>query len=100
MSVNLTVAAGIVGNILSVVGVVITNKYITEVDGFNYMVFLSFLHFVFTALGTRVLLGMNTFTYKPAAMSGVLPVAGVRNRCLYSFSISHVYRDRLCQWHL
>jgi len=75
MSVNLTVAAGIVGNILSVVGVVITNKYITEVDGFNYMVFLSFLHFVFTALGTRVLLGMNTFTYKPAAMSGVLPVA-------------------------
>ena len=77
---DLVVIIGVVSNILSVVGVVITNKYITEVDGYNYMVFLSFLHFLFTGLGTRVLLGMNMFTYQPAPMSGVLPVALVRMR--------------------
>ena len=47
------VAAGILGNIVSVVGVVICNKYIVEVDGFRYTVFLSFLHFSFTTMGTR-----------------------------------------------
>ena len=30
---NLLIGVGVVGNILSVVGVVICNKYITEVDG-------------------------------------------------------------------
>lgn len=30
---NLVIAIGVVGNILSVVGIVICNKYITEVDG-------------------------------------------------------------------
>lgn len=39
------------------------------------MVFLSFLHFLFTMVGTRVLLALNTFTYNPAPMSGILPVA-------------------------
>lgn len=72
---DLLVAVGVVGNILSVVGVVITNKYITEVDGYNYMVFLSFLHFVFTGLGTRILLAMNIFSFHPAPMSGIAPVA-------------------------
>ena len=48
---NLITLVGIVGNILSVVGIVILNKYITEVDGFNFMVFLSFLHFAFTFVG-------------------------------------------------
>jgi hypothetical protein len=75
MSNNLIIVSGVVGNVLSVVGVVICNKYITEVDGFNFMVFLSFLHFIFTTFGTRVLLGMNIFSYNPAPLSGVLPVA-------------------------
>jgi hypothetical protein len=74
-SANLTIVLGVIGNVLSVVGVVICNKYITEVDGYNFMVFLSFLHFVFTTLGTRVFLGMNMFTFQPAPLSGVLPVA-------------------------
>jgi hypothetical protein len=78
MNNDLLVAVGVVGNILSVVGVVITNKYITDVDGYNYMVFLSFLHFVFTGLGTRVLLAMNIFSFQHAPMSGVAPVALVR----------------------
>lgn len=72
---NAVVIAGIVVNILSVVGIVITNKYITEVDGFHFMVFLSFLHFAFTTIGTRVMLMMGMFSYQPAPLSGILPVA-------------------------
>ena len=69
------VIVGVITNILSVVGIVICNKYITEVDGYNFMVFLSFLHFAFTMLGTRVMLMMNVFSFTPAPLSGVLPVA-------------------------
>eukprot|EP01032_Pedospumella_encystans_P007826 gene7826-9334_t len=72
---SVVVIAGVVTNILSVVGIVITNKYITEVDGFHFMVFLSFLHFLFTTIGTRVMLMMGLFSYQPAPLSGILPVA-------------------------
>ena len=53
---NIITLVGIVGNILSVVGIVILNKYITEVDGFNFMVFLSFLHFAFTFVGIIIII--------------------------------------------
>jgi solute carrier family 35 protein E3 len=69
------IVAGVVTNVLSVVGIVITNKYITEIDGFNYMVFLSFLHFSFTTLGMRAMLHLQYFEEKAAPMSGLLPVA-------------------------
>ena len=72
---GLAVPIGVVVNILSVVGIVIVNKYITEVDKFDFMVFLSFLHFVFTGVGTWVLLKMDTFQYKAADQASVLPVA-------------------------
>ncbi len=72
---NVVVGIGIVSNIVSVVGVVIANKYITEIDGFNYIVFLSFLHFLVTAIGTRVLLGIGTFSYKSASLNNVAVVA-------------------------
>eukprot|EP01040_Poterioochromonas_malhamensis_P002104 gene2104-2243_t len=72
---NLVVIIGVVSNILSVVGVVICNKYIIEVDHFNYSVFLSFLHFAFTALGTRVMLFSGYFSQNTAPLSGILPVA-------------------------
>lgn len=72
---SLVIFAGVVGNILSVVGIVICNKYITEKDGYNFMVFLSFLHFVFTSFGTHVMLQLRFFAYKPAAFSGVFPLA-------------------------
>jgi hypothetical protein len=75
MSVGLMVIVAIWGNIISVVGIVICNKYITEVDGFDFMVFLSFLHFMFTTFGTKVMLQMGYFSYNPAPLSGVLPVA-------------------------
>jgi len=41
------------------------------------MIFLSFLHFSFTAMGTRVLLGMDVFAYTSASVSSVMPVAVV-----------------------
>lgn len=69
------VIAGVIGNILSVVGIVIMNKYIVEVDGYNFMVFLSFLHFAFTSIGTRVMLCCNAFSHNNAPLSGILPVA-------------------------
>eukprot|EP01039_Chlorochromonas_danica_P010665 gene10665-11832_t len=72
---NFVVVAGIVCNILSVVGVVICNKYIVEEDGYNYSVFLSFLHFAFTTFGMRVILSLGYFSYAPAPLSGVLPLA-------------------------
>lgn len=67
--------SGIFGNMGSVVGVVIMNKYIVSVDGFNFMVFLSFCHFVFTYMGTMLLLKLRVFQYKEAKISDVLPVA-------------------------
>lgn len=72
---NATVIVGVVTNILSVVGVVICNKYIIENDGFKFSVFLSFLHFSFTAISMQVLLHFNYFIYQPAPISGILPVA-------------------------
>lgn len=69
------VTIGIISNILSVVGVVICNKYITEVDGYNFMIFLSFLHFAFTSLGCRVLMTVGMFNWAPAPFSSVLPVS-------------------------
>src|SRR5690348_5703056 len=72
---NFIVIVGIISNILSVVGVVICNKYIIEVDKVNYSVFLSFLHFAVTALRTYVLLFANYFPYTLAPLSWILPVA-------------------------
>lgn len=75
MSNALIIVVGVVSNILSVVGVVICNKYITEVDGFHFVVFLSFLHFSFTSVFTRIMLAVNIFSYQSAPLDGILPVA-------------------------
>jgi len=75
MSNALIIVVGVVSNILSVVGVVICNKYITEVDGFHFVVFLSFLHFSFTSVFTRIMLAVNIFSYQAAPLDGILPVA-------------------------
>lgn len=82
MSKSLVIVSGVVMNIVCVVGIVIWNKYITDVDGFNFMVFLSFLHFLFTAIMMRVLLCFGVFTYAPAPFSSVFPVAVVSVNCL------------------
>lgn len=85
------VILGIVTNIFSVVGIVITNKYITEVDGYNFMVFLSFLHFAFTCIGTRFLLMGNYFSQNYAPLEGVLPVAvgSLLSVCFMNLNLSH-----------
>jgi solute carrier family 35 protein E3 len=72
---DMTTIFAMFGNVGSVVGVVIMNKYIVAVDAFNFMIFLSFTHFVFTYLGCSVLLHLGFFNYKPAPIRGVLPVA-------------------------
>jgi hypothetical protein len=72
------VVGGVVGNVLSVVGIVLMNKYITDVDGFNFMVFLSFLHFAFTSIGMYVFLLLGFFDFTPVTVLDALPVAVVR----------------------
>ncbi len=71
------VSAGIILNILSVFGIVILNKAITANDGYEFMIFLSFLHFVFTSIGTRVLLKMEVFKDKHVPLADLAPVAVV-----------------------
>jgi hypothetical protein len=71
---------------------VITNKYITGVDGYDYMIFLSFLHFLCTSIGTRILLGLGVFQYKDAPLSGVLPVSVV---CMHSHK-NTMFGDHFC----
>lgn len=70
------IIVGIITNVLSVVGIVICNKYIMEVDGFNFSVFLSFLHFATTSVGTRILLHLGYFMHNTPQLQGVLIVAG------------------------
>ncbi|KAG5176657.1 triose-phosphate transporter family-domain-containing protein [Tribonema minus] len=69
------VLAGVVGNVVSVVGVVMLNKYLASVDKFDFMLLLSAFHFAFTSLGTRVLEKRGVYVYKAADMRKVLPVA-------------------------
>ncbi|CEP03463.1 Sugar phosphate transporter domain-containing protein [Plasmodiophora brassicae] len=75
MAIESVVLAGIVANIASSVGIVITNKFVWSAHGFNFVATLSFLHFVTTALATRTLLAARFFEYKPAPLAGVMPVA-------------------------
>lgn len=65
---------GIIGNLATVVGVVIMNKYIQKHHGLNAMIFLSFCHFVTTTIGIRILLLVGFFRYKAAQTRAVAPV--------------------------
>jgi hypothetical protein len=71
---NLSVITGIIINVVSVVGIVICNKYITEKDDYKFIVFLSFLNFLFTTVSTRIFLFFRFFNYKHAQIQGILPV--------------------------
>ena len=65
------------GNILSVVGVVLCNKYIIT-QGFSFTMILGACHFAFTWLGCHALRKAGVFTYKTGAWKNVMPVALVR----------------------
>lgn len=67
---------GVVGNIVSVVGVVLTNKYVIS-GGFRFTMFLGFTHFLVTWMGCFTLLQLGVFTYRPVPFWKVLPVAVV-----------------------
>jgi len=73
MDVNLIF--GIVGNILSSVGIVITNKYVTKGDGYEFMIFLSAMHFAFTALCLQVGVTFGVIAYKECSYREVAPIA-------------------------
>jgi hypothetical protein len=75
---------GIVGNIGSVVGVVLCNKYVIN-QGFRFTMVLSALHFLATWIGCTVMLKLRYFQYKPARLKDLLPVALVS--CALSFSV-------------
>eukprot|EP01084_Bolivina_argentea_P101223 181519_1 len=65
----------IIWNIISVVGIVVLNKHLSQKEGVTQVVLLSSFHFLFTMVGVRILLGLNFFEYKAAQMSKVVPVA-------------------------
>jgi hypothetical protein len=86
-----SVFVGVVVNVLSVVGIVLMNKYITEVDGFNFMVFLSFIHFAFTGICMYILLLADVFKFAPVSLSSQLPVAigSLLSVSLMNLNLSH-----------
>lgn len=86
-----SVLVGVAGNVLSVVGIVLTNKYITEVDGYDFMIFLSFLHFAFTAVWMYVFLYFDLFKFAPVSIHGALPVAvgSLLSVSLMNLNLSH-----------
>lgn len=88
---SLSVFVGVIGNVLSVVGIVLMNKYITEVDGYDFMIFLSFLHFAFTAIWMYVLLYFDIFKFAPVSFMGALPVAvgSLLSVSLMNLNLSH-----------
>jgi len=65
---------GILGNILSSVGIVLLNKYLWVAHNYQFAVTLSFFHFVFTSLATRIMLHLGVFQYKASNFRAVLPL--------------------------
>ena len=65
----------IIGNVISVVGVVLCNKYINATLGFKFTMFLSTCHFAFTWFGCYLLLIGNVFEYRHEDIQNVLPLA-------------------------
>lgn len=62
-------------NIICVVGIVILNKYITHTDGFNFMVFLTFLHFFITSIGLIFMRYLDFFPNPKTTMIQAFPVS-------------------------
>ncbi len=73
--VDTTVVVGVIGSIVSSVGVVIANKYLYEMENFKYMVTLSCLHFMGTSLAMRGFLQLGMFEYKTAEPKALLPLS-------------------------
>lgn len=72
--IGIGVVLGIIGNILSVVGVVICNKLIMT-RGFHFTMILSATHFAVTYMGCVLLLQCDYFQAKKIRVTQALPVA-------------------------
>ena len=57
-------AVAVVGNVLSAVIVVITNKRIVELDNFDHIIFITGCHFYSNFIGCCILLALGGFRYK------------------------------------
>lgn len=71
-SLDRVVVFGIIAGIISSVGIVIANKHLWII-GFKYMVTLSFIHFVMTAVSMRVFQSIGLFDYKPTDAMQIVP---------------------------
>ena len=69
------VAGLIAGNLVVNVSIVLVNKYVFQVFGFNYATTLTALHFWATAIGLRIMASQGLFTPKPVPLMKVLPIA-------------------------
>ncbi len=78
---SVRIALGATGNVITTIGLVILNKYIVAVDGFDYIVFLSCLHFMFTYLGCSIACFFHLFDKKDLPPQIKVSVALV-SRCL------------------
>ena len=63
---DIVVTVAVVANILSVIGFILSTKYIIESDRYNFMIFLTFIHYAFTSVGTRALAHTKVFNYATA----------------------------------
>ncbi len=73
--ISTSIVAGVIGNVISVVGIVIINKYITEKDGYNFMVFMSALHFGFTYYALKAMAFLGYLKAPTSSRMAVFPVA-------------------------
>jgi len=71
----------IILNIFTNVSIIIVNKYVFKVYEFNYATLVTFLHFVFTAIGLRIMAKFGLFEMKPLTALQVLPLAACYALC-------------------
>ena len=87
---SVRIALGATVNVFLTIGLVISNKYIVAVDGFDYIVFLSCLHVVFTYVGCSIACYFHLFETRDFPPKIKLSVAFVSRRLLVG-----VHTDKL-----
>lgn len=90
---TIRIILGSTANVALTIGLVILNKYIVTVDGFDYIVFLSCLHFVFTCLGCIALSHLGFFVSKVMPLKAKLSVAfvSIREQLVQAASFTLLY---------
>ena len=73
--VDISILIAMISNVLCSVGLISINKQLFKYSHFEFMLILSFLHYVFTSLSCHLMIYLRIFESKDAPISGVLPVA-------------------------